>query len=199
MSLFPSETTTMNATVYCTRGWIRQRFVTRFPQDYNSRYPYHICVHPVLRSNDHHQGRCWDLEQGGGVIPGGVISQWYLPPKNTALSVQKLGKNFFSDSSNPISVAYFGLIYVGGRGGKSQPPPPPGISGDNAYTRFCYKWFAMEMLEMGNHEYFCTKLYLLVFLIFDIWLWKLQKGLNQLLMLKVLSIRWNLIIRRVKQ
>ena len=50
---------------------------------YNKVYPrlkqhvlisYLICVRPVLRSNDHHQGRCWVLEQGGGFIPGGVIS-----------------------------------------------------------------------------------------------------------------------------
>ena len=38
MSLFPSETTTMNATAYYTRWWIRQRFIINVSQDYNSTF-----------------------------------------------------------------------------------------------------------------------------------------------------------------
>ena len=61
VSLFPSKITTMYATVYCTRWWIRQRFITNVAQDYNRTYPISgvICVLPVFRGIDHRQGRCW--------------------------------------------------------------------------------------------------------------------------------------------
>ena len=79
MSLFPSETTTMNSTAYCTRWWIRQRFITKLTQDYSSTYPisYMICVCPVLWSNDHHKGAVLSLGTGGG----GYLNKWTISNK----------------------------------------------------------------------------------------------------------------------
>ena len=69
MSLFPSETTTMNATVYCTRWWIRQRFITTCIQDYNSTYSQHNWYVYVLYSGVMTTTRGGaSLETGGGVI-----------------------------------------------------------------------------------------------------------------------------------
>ena len=76
MSLFPSETTTMNATVYCTRWWIRQRFITRFIQDYNSTYSYHIWYVYVLYSGvmTTTRGGAESWNRGGGYPREGYIS-----------------------------------------------------------------------------------------------------------------------------
>ena len=86
MSLFPSETNTMNATVYCTRWWIRQRFITRFIQDYNSTYSYHIWYVYVLYSGvmTTTRGGAESWNSGGGVIPGGLYHNHTFSPSEYA-------------------------------------------------------------------------------------------------------------------
>ena len=65
-------------TVYCTRWWIRQRFITVFVLIIDTTYSHHNITTDVCTSCIQtwwpSQGRCLVLEQGGGAfVPGGEI------------------------------------------------------------------------------------------------------------------------------
>ena len=72
MSLFPSETTTMNATVYWTRGCIRQRFITILLWIINSTYSHHDwCVYVLYPGVMTIARDDASLGTGGGGCPRG--------------------------------------------------------------------------------------------------------------------------------